>query len=477
VLLAALATAALASVAMGRPPENLSKKPHMDLLVGFQFSPPKDWKGVPPSSKYLGEGDITSGGTGTKYVKVCEYRNPKIGEDVHIRIYYIGGTRGKLANAASSFKSCLADAYRPDAWGETRKHRLGKLGTLTFSSSYQKYARMLTLRATVVAMDKRALGIVESWKGDTDRSVTEMMHGSVRTILLLSKSRLSGFRSRYGKGVHLSDWKTVKNRYYNIDYNTDDAFAEKLSRHMLAVQKLYRKWFPTNKRDKFRIKVFCNARGFHKYSGTPPGVVAYFSPGQGELCCYQRRNMTQIKVDGGEVIRVDKEKALEDIFRVMSHEGWHQYLQMYVGRHRFVGAPMWFNEGMAEYFFGGAFEKGGRFEIGLHSWRVGYILKAIKAGKNIPLATFLGYDRTAYYSNPGICYAQGWSLCYFLLRSGNKRYEKIPRQMLYWLKRAGDGRRAMEKVLKNIDISRLEREWLDFQKKMDVPEELLNRKK
>ncbi len=448
--------------------QELSKKPHLDLQVGFTFKPPQGWSGVPPEAKYLGEGDVTAGGSEARHVKICEYRNLEISESVHIRIFFIGGARGDLKEAESILKSAVSDWYSTTSTGDSKQEKVGNSVAMSFTAEYGKGAN---LKCTVLTDSKRALGIVESWLEDTKLEVIDLMHKSVCTAAIIPKEQMGGMRAKYGRNVFLSDWKEIKNAFYDIEYNTDDEFAQKVSKNMEAIQKLYRKLFPTSQNDRFVIKIFAQEVGFHKYSGTPSGVVAYFSPGQGELCCYKTAEITEIKVDGDQVIKIGKEMAEEEIFHVMYHEGWHQFLQMYVGKNRFVGAPMWFNEGMAEYFFGGKFEKDGKFNIGLHSWRAPDISILVEKGKHVPLATFLRYDRTAYYSNPGVCYAQGWSLCYFLLRSDKKEYQAIPGQMIVNLKKVGEGQRTMEKVFEKIDVGKLEQEWLEFQKKMEVPPE------
>ncbi len=452
----------------------LSKKPHLDLQVGYTFKPPDGWSGVPPEAKFLGEGDVTAGGSEARHVKVCEYRDQSTSENIHIRVFFIGGAKGDLKDAASILKSAVSDWYNGSTSGEIKQEKIGAAPALAFTGEYGKGA---VLRCTVLVEPKRAIGIVESWLENTSLDIINLMHKSVATMSIIPKDQLGGMRAKFGKDVFLSDWKQIKNSFYIIEYNTEDEFAQKVSKNMETIQKLYRKLFPTGQSDSFVIKIFSKEAGFHKYSGTPDGVVAYFSPGQAELCGYKTADITEIKVDGDQVIKIGKDMAEEEVFRVMYHEGWHQFLQLYVGKNRRIGAPMWFNEGMAEYFFGGKFDKDGKFEVGLHSWRAPVISKLVNAGKHVPLAQFLRYDRTAYYSNPGVCYAQGWSLCYFMLKSEKKEYQNILLQMLPMLKKVGDGQRAMDKLFEKIDVAKLEQEWLEFQRKMEIPKEWLEKDK
>ena len=102
---------------------------------------------------------------------------------------------------------------------------------------------------------------------------------------------------------------------------------------------------------------------------------------------------------------------------MLYHEAFHQYIFYSVGR---VSPHSWFNEGHGDYYAGAKWN-GGRFRIEPFDWRVPVITRAVRKGSNVstpggyvPLAKIVRFSQREYYSNPSICYAEGWSLIYFL---------------------------------------------------------------
>jgi hypothetical protein len=52
--------------------------------------------------------------------------------------------------------------------------------------------------------------------------------------------------------------------------------------------------------------------------------------------------------------------------------------------------------------------------IGVNPWRVELIQMVITANKTVPWKDIIRYEQKEYYANAAICYAQGWSMIYFL---------------------------------------------------------------
>ena len=102
-----------------------------------------------------------------------------------------------------------------------------------------------------------------------------------------------------------------------------------------------------------------------------------------------------------------------DDYRTIFHEYTHFIVNNLIGV-----VPPWINEGLGDYFFGGDWQKSPRkFSIGINDWRVKRIQDAVKANKHVPIAQIIRYDQAQYYRNPGLCYAEGWAINYFLLTS------------------------------------------------------------
>jgi len=96
----------------------------------------------------------------------------------------------------------------------------------------------------------------------------------------------------------------------------------------------------------------------------------------------------------------------EDMMKTVRHEGFHQYLDRIMN-----DPPLWFNEGLAEYFEGAKVIHG--------TWTTGEPradhLSRLKAPQ--PLDKFLFLDGTAFMANASFDYAQAWAFIHFLLHS------------------------------------------------------------
>ena len=121
---------------------------------------------------------------------------------------------------------------------------------------------------------------------------------------------------------------------------------------------------------------------------------------------------------------------------------------------------------MGDYFFGGTWGKGGRgFNVEPNSWRLDTIVEAIRNDTHVPLKNIFNYTQSQYYSNAGLCYAEGWSICYFFLTSdvAKKRgYSRLPQMMWEELRKSGDWKKATDKVFRGVDMDRMEQEWKEF---------------
>ncbi len=98
--------------------------------------------------------------------------------------------------------------------------------------------------------------------------------------------------------------------------------------------------------------------------------------------------------------------------------------------------------------------------------RLAVLKAAVKQDRFVPLADLIKYSKADYYSNPSICYAQGWGLCQFLLHSGNKKYEKVVPLFVQLVSRDTNMEVVTAKAFKGIDMVELEKDflaWLETQ--------------
>jgi tetratricopeptide (TPR) repeat protein len=145
-------------------------------------------------------------------------------------------------------------------------------------------------------------------------------------------------------------------------------------------------------------------------------------------------------------------KTFEDTQLVAWHEGFHQYLDYYVG-----DVPLWFNEGQAEYYGGSRLDKTGKkVSVGqTEPWRVG-ALQALLAKKRLQRAEWLmqcprdqfmrleppkAGETAAAVWTAGDNYAASWALVHFCLEGENKRWA---RPLMDYFKAFCDGATAEE---------------------------------
>lgn len=262
-------------------------------------------------------------------------------------------------------------------------------------------------------------------------------------------------------------WQLHRTASYDIEYSCDREFATEIGVQLEAILLEYQRVFPleTFGRDaltehaaapkatgpvprlnRMTVKLFKDRTTFESYAAAN-GVrdaAAYFSPAQNELCGYKT-------VDAG------KKRAIH----IMYHEAMHQYLHALFGGG--VDIPTWLDEGMAEYFYGAEFQERTRtFAIGINKERFETIRLACKQGKHVPLARLFRMSQAEYYADSSLCYAEGWSLAWFLWRTSDPKYRGVIANFMKELRRTKSGEKAFEETFGKLDLEQLEKDWVEF---------------
>lgn len=140
------------------------------------------------------------------------------------------------------------------------------------------------------------------------------------------------------------------------------------------------------------------------------------------------------------------------IDRVVSHELVHSFL-----RNTAPGAPLWFNEGIAEYY--STFDtRGTRVEIGRPIEQHVHWLREQR--RLIPLAELFAIDTSSptydERTRAGVFYAQSWALVHYLLAGNQERRRQLPK--LLSLLMAGRSADDAARGAFGIDVAQLELE-------------------
>jgi hypothetical protein len=200
------------------------------------------------------------------------------------------------------------------------------------------------------------------------------------------------------------------------------------------------------------VRVCKNPEEYHSYGG-PGGSAGYWNSNAKELVVYDASTV------GGK----------GDTWITLNHEAFHQYIFYFYGN---IAPHSWYNEGTGD-FYSGYMYKNGHFTLKENPWRKDEIKEAIRDGKHEPLKGFMRFTQADYYRSDriGVCYAQGWSLIYFL-RTGKKnkakgwdpKWDSLLENYLQVLTATGKPEQAVEQCLTGIDLDALEAAWIDYTK-------------
>ncbi len=267
-------------------------------------------------------------------------------------------------------------------------------------------------------------------------------------------------------------WLLYHSKHYQIQSQVGLEKAKRLAAHMEGMNRIYRKLFPPGKGStkRFAVKLLKDRQTFLAY-GQVPQAAAYYSKTDRELVLYDTGKWSdrpEAAITGDKEPRTMEEeferlrkRGAMDILGVAAHEGWHQYFHWYVTS--WIELPSWINEGMGDYFYTVHPAQVGRKVQGLlgsiNATRFPTILDAVVHNKHVPIKKLIRYLQSDYYANAGLCYAEGWSLCYFLLHSKNKAYNKIVPKFIKRFKDRGNWKKNTDLVFKRIDLDKLEADW------------------
>ncbi len=258
----------------------------------------------------------------------------------------------------------------------------------------------------------------------------------VQAIDVLEGVNITPERRREIERTMVKGWDVVVSpkKNYIVIYNTmrdkNHRLAKEIAKRIEMIrEQIYEVQFPPAQPiDAVSIVRVCgNRKEYHEYGG-PGGSAGYWNSGSEELVFYDASPGRKIDFD---------------TVSVLYHEAFHQYIYYSAGN---VAPHSWFNEGHGDYY-AGADLKGRKFKIKPFRWRQGIIKNAVAKGPRekvevedkdgstklvyandggyTPLVDLVRFTQREYYRYPGVSYAQGWSLIYFLREvvPDNKKYE------------------------------------------------------
>ncbi len=228
--------------------------------------------------------------------------------------------------------------------------------------------------------------------------------------------------------------------HYHVFSDIDIGTCRKAAKTLEEAYNVYQGTLKRVARDgrRFRVYLFRGRDGFVTYMkdlgalGAPVhmNVAGVYSPLLKQLLIWNLPNR-------------------EMMLRTVRHEGLHQYLDRFLPR-----IPVWFNEGLAEYYEH-AHRVGGRIYFGRP--RRDYV-EFLTGQPPVPLADFLTLSPREFYRGGARNYAQAWALVH-MLRHGSARWKDLFQDLLADLE-AMPMHEALEKAFGHVPPAELEAAFL-----------------
>ncbi len=334
-------------------------------------------------------------------------------------------------------------------------------------------------------------------------SIRSLSLAAVIALGALASSAVAGDTVKPGKwriGDEPKGWVLYSTEHYQVQSRIPKDRAKIVSDRLEKMMVEYRKRFPIRKPLKdFVLKIFANRKEYVGYGGSP-GSAAYYTPTHQELVCFDTGLLSAH--DAKEISPEDEERLKErlkgtglseeeiaenadlmaamrklstmNLLGILSHEGWHQYFHFYIVSQ--VEFPSWLDEGMGDYFYSARLAPDAKSIVlgDFNAARFPIIYRALKKDEYVPVKELIRYRQRDYYKDPGLCYAEGWSLVYFCLHSGNETYAKIPEKLIKVFKDKHDMDEATDEAFARIDLEKFEEEWKRFYLDLDFAKTMID---
>ena len=198
---------------------------------------------------------------------------------------------------------------------------------------------------------------------------------------------------------------TPSERYIIKTDSDDDDFIDLVIARLEKSRDLFETDFPPLKPIEHVsiVRICAKEETFHSYGETSGGVAGWFSPASTELVLYDGKNTNRNMT-----------------FAVMTHEGFHQYCHFLFDESE---AHRWFDEGHGDYYGGAKMGRSPQAPMKITPkmpaglGRLDIIRQMMREKTYKPIEEHINYSHREWQSQGPSnvsCYAQSWSLIYFL---------------------------------------------------------------
>lgn len=252
------------------------------------------------------------------------------------------------------------------------------------------------------------------------------------------------------------DFFVRRKKNYRVVTDHSQKLANELAEQANFIARAYRsKIFSDIPKPKqvFNIFVYTTLKDYVRIGGGSPRSLGFYSP------------FTRI------LVVLYNENDPKQSILVLNHEAMHQFVH-----DDLKNAPMWFNEGLGDYF--GPYERTGKATLAsrpntmrLNDTPKGSlgIKSLIRGNHTADIQELMLMTMAEFYSMKTVApgtpaasrnYAQAWSLVYFMNETDSgRKYVKYLRKYYGYLRRGWHFHEAFKESFGKADLEKLERDW------------------
>jgi len=233
-----------------------------------------------------------------------------------------------------------------------------------------------------------------------------MKHQPLRPVVVRIALALFIFIIGYESAQAKDTWTTVHSKNFTLVGNASEKDIRQVANRLEQFRNVFGLLFPTiplNAPVPTTVIVFKSDSSYKPFKYNP-NVAGYFMPGEDV-----------------NYITLTSEKAGDDQpFHIIFHEYVHLLVENALG----ATVPLWFNEGLAEYYSTFDIKEDNRRVI-LGDLIANHVLY-LRENKFLPLRTLFAVDYKSPYYNEGnkmnIFYAESWMLMHYLLQGDSQKH-------------------------------------------------------
>ncbi|HEX4899769.1 MAG TPA: tetratricopeptide repeat protein [Pyrinomonadaceae bacterium] len=194
------------------------------------------------------------------------------------------------------------------------------------------------------------------------------------------------------------NWISVRSRNFQLIGNAGEKDVRQVANRLEQFREVFTRLFP---KAKFispvptTVIVFKSDKSYSPFRSNP-NIAGYFQPGP----------------DVNYITLTTEVRGEQDPFTVIFHEYTHLLVNSTLGN-----VPIWFNEGLAEYYSSFAISDDRKVTLGKP---IGHHVYLLRESKMLPLPTLFQVDHKSPHYNErdkqSIFYAQSWALVHYLIQ-------------------------------------------------------------